>query len=489
MRLPLRARFALLVAMLVLLVASLVGLVGYLTLRHSLLARAANTARTETARLVGLIGTSSDAQGDSLDITDQSLTGQLSTPGLRVEVDRPSGAIVQSTGARHHQRVVLLSPLLGRQCLVAGAAEARIPSPPQEVACARVGFRRAPLGSVAVAVPLNDALSSLDTLRRSLLLAVLGGGLLAALLSLAVARRALRPIKKIAATAETIRSGNLSRRVDYKAGDELGKLAAVLDACFDELEEAIERQRRFGADASHELKTPLAAIRANVELLGGWAGLDPSARATSLASLDQASRRASQLVADLLQLAKLDREPVRTRTPVALDEVVLEAVREASPLRSEVAIRVLRLDEVAVDGDPLGLGQLLLNLLDNALTASPAGEEVRIALARENQHATVSVTDSGPGIPPGELGRIFDRFYSKKTGTQPRQSAGLGLAIARAIADEHDGKLTARNEPAGGATFQLALPLPHAGDATTPEVRAITAAHAPATNGTPGRQA
>lgn len=472
MRLPLRARFALLAAGLVLLVASLVGVVGYLTLRHSLLARAAGTARTEAARLVGVIGTSTDAQGDSLDITDRSLTGQLSTPGLRVEIDRPGGAVVQTTAGRPHQRVVSLSALLRKRCLATGSAQARTASPPQALACARVGSRLAPLGSVAVAVPLQDSLSSLATLARSLVLGVLGGSLLAALLSLAVARRALRPIKRIAATAETIRSGDLAQRIHYQRHDELGELAAVLDACFDELEEAIGRQRRFGADASHELKTPVAAIRANVELLRGWGAVEPSARDAALASLDQASRRASHLVADLLQLAKLDREPSRIRTRVRLDEVVLQAVREATPLRFDVAIRVVRLDEATIDGDPLGLAQLLLNVLDNALTVSSTGSEVRIALESDDARAVVTVTDSGPGVAPTELARIFDRFYSKRIGTELRPSAGLGLAIARAIADDHNGELTARNEPTGGATFQLTLRLASA--PTTATMPALT---------------
>lgn len=129
------------------------------------------------------------------------------------------------------------------------------------------------------------------------------------------------------------------------------------------------------------------------------------------------------------------------------------------PLRFDVTIRVTRLDEAAIDGDPLGLEQLLLNLLDNALAASPAGTEVQIALATGDEHATITVTDSGPGIPPSDLRRIFDRFYSKKLSTELGASAGLGLAIASALANDHGGELVARNEPAGGATFALTLPL------------------------------
>jgi signal transduction histidine kinase len=456
----LRTRFALLAASLVLLVASVVGLVGYLTLRHSLLTHAARTAQTEAARLVGLIGSNSDAQGDSLDITDSALTSQLTTPGLRVEIDRATGRLIQSTRTHSRARTrVALSPSFRRRCLAHGSALERQANPAAQVACRRVGPAGAPLGTVAVAAPLQDSLDSLSALGNSVLLAVVGGTALAALLSLALARRALRPVRTMALTAETIRRGDLSRRVDYRGRDELGELARVLDACFDELEEGIERQRRFGADASHELKTPLSAIRANVELLRSWGGNDPAARDAALASLDQSSRRASRLVADLLELAKLDREPPLTRTLVLLDEVVLRAVREAQALRVQVAIRVSRLDEATVRGDPVALEQLLLNLLDNALAASPAEGEVEVSLSAEAGGATVTVSDGGPGIPPDALDRVFERFYSKRAGTGARASAGLGLAIAREIAGGHGGDLLARNRPTGGAVFELTVPL------------------------------
>jgi signal transduction histidine kinase len=468
MRLPLRSRFALLAATLVLLVSSLVGLAGYLTLRHSLLSRASATAHTEATRLVGLVDASNSGQGNTVDISDPSLTRQLSTPGLAVEIDRPTGAIIQATPSAISRQMVALPGLTRQRCLMAGSAQVQITSPPAQLACVRVGSPGRPVATIAVAAPLQDALGSLGTLRRSLIIGVLGGTLLTALLSLVLARQALRPIKRIAATAETIRAGDLGQRIRYRRRDELGQLARVLDACFDELEQAIERQRQFGADASHELKTPLAAIRANVELLRGWGATDPTATDATLASLDQASRRASHLVADLLELAKLDRKPSRSRTRTRLDEIVLQAVREATPLRPEVPIRVARLEEAPVDGDPLALQQLLLNLLDNALAVSPVGSEVRIALDRHDQHATVAITDSGPGIAPTDLTRIFDRFYSKKIAEHSRRGAGLGLAIARAITAEHDGDLTAHNEPGGGATFKLVLPLARANASCTP---------------------
>jgi signal transduction histidine kinase len=462
MRLSLRARFALLAALLVLTVASLVALGGYLALRHSLLGQVERQARTQARQLVGLVDIPSaqagQEQGNRVDITDPALTHELSAPGLIVEINRADGALIQASAGRVSRAPELPAELLAR-CLSAGQARAHLAKPALALACARVGSSTATAGTVSVGAPLGDALSSLRTLARALALGVLGGAALAAVLALLVARRAVRPIRQIAEAAETIRSGDLGRRIGYRGHDELGALARVLDACFAELDEALARQRRFVADASHELRTPLAAIRANVEVLRRWAATEPPARDTALASLDQASRRAARLVGDLLYLAKVEREPPRARTPVRLDEIVLSVISEATPLDPDVAIRVTRLDEATVSGDALGLQQLLLNLLDNALRASPPSAEVAVALAAAPDHVAVTVSDDGPGIEPDQLERIFDRFYSRPGRPATQAGTGLGLAIARAIARDHGGQLTAHNREQRGARFELTLPL------------------------------
>jgi two-component system OmpR family sensor kinase len=315
---------------------------------------------------------------------------------------------------------------------------------------------------IVVGAPLRDARELLATLRTALVVGVLVGVVLAGALAAALARRALRPARSIAAAAESIRAGNLGRRIGYRGPrDELGTLAEVLDACFAELEDAVERQRRFVADASHELKTPIAAIRAHAELLHGWAGLDPDAREAALGSLEQVARRATRLLADLVYLARLDREPPARRVPVRLDQLALDVVREAQPLRPEVAIRIERLDEAEVDGDELRLQQLLLNLLDNALRVSASGSAVSVAVERSDGRANVRVSDTGPGVPPDLAERIFDRFYSR---VPPEGRAtggvGLGLAIARKIAEDHGGSLSASVALGGGSVFTAALPLP-----------------------------
>jgi two-component system OmpR family sensor kinase len=461
-RLTLRARFVALAALLVLVVGTGVGAAGYLTLRHALLAQAERQAREQARQLGGLIDVpraGPEQQGNRVDIGDPALTHEFTRPGLIVRIERGDGRLLQGTPSTPSVR---LPDALRSRCAATGAATGRLAQPAVALACRRVSGPRSPLSLIVVGAPLRDARGLLAALRTALLVGVLAGVVLAGALAAALARGALRPARTIAATAASIRAGDLGRRIDYRGPrDELGTLADVLDACFAELEDAVERQRRFVADASHELKTPIAAIRAHAELLHGWAGLDPEAREAALSSLEQVARRASRLLADLLYLARLDREPPARHVPVRLDQVALDVVREAQPLRPDVAIRIEQLDEVEVHGDELRLQQLLLNLLDNALRISPPGSAVRVAVGYSDSHARVRVRDHGPGLPPDVAERIFDPFYSRSA-PEARASGGLGLglAIARKIAGDHGGSLTASPAEEGGAVFTAALPLP-----------------------------
>jgi signal transduction histidine kinase len=459
-RLTLRARFVFLAALLVLLVGAAVGAAGYLTLRHSLIARAERQARDQARQLASLVDTPDrqGEQGNLVDINDPSLTHEFARAGMLITIQRTDGRPIQASS--EGPAPSLTATVRGR-CLRSGTAQDRLSHPAVAIACYRIGGSRSPLGLSVVAAPLHDAAQSLARLRDTLLLGILAGVVLAALLAWGLAHRALRPARSIAETAESIKGGDLTRRIDHRGPhDELGALAGVLDACFAELEEAMERQRRFVADASHELKTPIAAIRAHVELLRGWAALDPKARETSLTSLDQATRAAARLVSDLLYLAKLDRERPAVRAHVRVDQLLVDVVREAQLLRLDVPIRFDRLDEVEMEGDELRLHQLLLNLFDNALRVSPGSRTVAVTLTRTETAAIVTVTDQGPGIPPGDLERIFDRFYSDAASIEQRRGAtGLGLAIARKIAEDHGGRLSARNEAGGGAVLTLELPL------------------------------
>ena len=455
--LGLRARFALLAGALVVVVASLMGAGGYLALRAALLAREAREALDQAEQLAALVDVpgrhATSGQANQVDLTDGSLTDGFTRGGLRAAITRGDGRLVQaSPGA--------ISPPAGmrERCLRAGTAAVRLDSPPTALACARVGPAARPLGAVTVAASLEEANRALARLARALALGLAAGAVVAASLARLMAQRALRPARQIAQTAESIRSGDLGRRIRYGGPrDELGKLADVLDASFAELEQAAERQRRFVADASHELRTPVAAIRAHVELLRRWASGDAAAREQALASLEQASRTVGRLVDDLLYLAQLDRLPPPPRAPTRLDQVVVDAVRETQPLRPEVAIRITKLDEAPLLGDEQRLRQLLVNLLANGLRITPDGGEVTVRLVAGRGSAEVTIGDDGPGIEPGQLELIFERFHT----ADARQAggAGLGLAIAREIATRHGGDVSASNRPAGGAVFRVTLPL------------------------------
>ena len=194
----------------------------------------------------------------------------------------------------------------------------------------------------------------------------------------------------------------------------------------------------------------------HVALLRHWAGTTPAARESALAAVAQATRAASRLGADLLHLAELDRAPPRPHIPLQLDQVVVDAVREAERLRPEVPIRIDRLDEARLAGDELGLRQLVVNLLAIAQRYSSAGAEVTVALSAGDRRAVVTVNDRGPGIPADQLGRVFERFYS----TSSCRGTGLGpVAIAREIARRHSGDIRASNHLDGGAAFTVELPL------------------------------
>ena len=457
----LRSRFALLAALLVFVIGTLVAAGGYLTLRSSLLSQAQRQARDQARQLVSLVDVpatgSGEQQGNRVSLTDPALSHEFLRRGLAVRIERPNGRVVQAS--RDARRLPAVGGNIRAQCLGLGEASTRLSTPPLTISCRRVGSAARPLALVDVGSSLDSAWHLLAVLRNALMLGVLAGGLVAGALALGLGHRALRPARQIAATAESIRGGDLARRIDDRGPrDELGRLADTLDACFAELEQAVARQRRFVADASHELKTPLAAMRAHIELLRDWASVDPEAREAALRSLDQAARTAARLVSDLLYLARLDREPPNRDASVALDTVLLDVVREARPLRQDVTIRVDRLDEARVHGDELRLHQLLLNLLDNALRISPSGAEVSVGLEALGNSATIMISDQGPGIPPGELERVFDRFHSVEGSGLSRGGAGLGLAIARQIARDHGGLLSAENQPGAGALMRLTLP-------------------------------
>ena len=326
---------------------------------------------------------------------------------------------------------------------------------------------------ILVARPLSSLNQSLQSLQTSFLVVGAAGVLVSLVAGWLLARAALRPIDRLAAAAHAIGAArDFSRRVPESASrpDEVGRLAAEfnrmlgqLQAAYNQLEAALSAQRRFVADASHELRTPLAVLRGNLDLLGSSLATATTqgsdGRGFLLADMQSETERMGRLVGDLLLLAQADAGQHLTLEPVELAPLVRDAFRAARFFREDVELRLEDVPEDAwVAGDADRLKQVLLILLDNALKYTPDGGQVWLSGRRDATQVTLSVADTGPGVPPEDRERIFDRFYRADL-ARGRGGAGLGLAIARWIVDEHHGTLRVEsNNPGPGSVFSVCLP-------------------------------
>ncbi len=331
----------------------------------------------------------------------------------------------------------------------------------------RVGRAHDSDAIVVVATSLSEVDSTLG--RLVLIELLVTAVVLAALaaLGLWVVRLGLRPLGAIGATATAIAGGDLTRRVERAEGrTEVGRLGLALNAMLAQIEsafkerEASERKlRRFVADASHELRTPLTAVRAYAELFERGAAQRPADLARAMSGIARESERMSVLVDDLLLLARLDEGRPLERKPVALHQVVAEAVDTAHAVDPERPIE-LDVAPVTVTGDRDRLRQIVDNLLANVRAHTPPRAPVHVSLARRNGSAEIAVADSGPGMTDEQIAHVFERFY-RADASRARASGGvgLGLAIVAAVAKAHGGSVSASAEAGHGATFRIELPL------------------------------
>jgi len=276
-----------------------------------------------------------------------------------------------------------------------------------------------------------------------------------------LAGRALGPIDRIARAAERIGADDLSRRLNLcLPDDELGRLARAFDAMIARLEDAFERQKRFTADASHELRTPLGVIRAQSELALSQPR-SPEYYTRTLGSIHDEAGRLTRLAEHLLVLARADAGETLDRQEVDYQDLVAEVGASVAPRARAAQIHFsVQLDECApIRGDETWLKQLLLNLLDNAIRHTSAGGRVTLSLCAAPDGAVVQITDTGAGIAPEHLPRIFERFYrADEARSRTTGGAGLGLAICRWIASAHGGTLSIESEPGVGTSVRVWLP-------------------------------
>ncbi len=285
--------------------------------------------------------------------------------------------------------------------------------------------------------------------------------LLAPLMALAVwwlAAATLRPLRRVAAEVRSRDAASLEPLSTRGLPDEVAPLVGSLNALLGRLGQSMDAQRAFVADAAHELRSPLTALKLQLQLLQRAA--DDAARGAATAALTEGVERATRLVEQLLTLARTEPGAAPgAHEPVDLAELAHQAVADAVPFAhargSRLALDVQPADDAAVPmhGDRAQLAMLARNLVDNALRYSPPGAQVEVQVAAEGQGAVLVVDDDGPGIPAAERGRVFDRFYRGSARDEP--GTGLGLAIVRQVAQRHGANVGLSDSGRGGLRVEV----------------------------------
>ena len=325
-----------------------------------------------------------------------------------------------------------------------------------------------------VAQPLGTTES---TLHHLLLVegAASAGAIVVALISgLWLVRLGLRPLLAMERTAESIAAGNLTERVPGENGKtEVGRLARTLNVMLSRIEAAFSarltserrlrasesRLRRFVADASHELRTPIAAVSAYAELFGRGASENKDDLQRLMTGIRNETSRMEHLVADLLLLARLDEGRAMEQRSVDLVALCAEAVRTAATVGPGWPVTFAASEPVEIMGDGTSLRQVIDNLLGNVRAHTPPGTAARVSVAKEDGGAVIRVADNGPGMAPDEAALIFERFYrSDPSRSRLHGGAGLGLSIVSAIVANHGGAVTAEGKVGEGMTFTVHLP-------------------------------
>jgi heavy metal sensor kinase len=320
---------------------------------------------------------------------------------------------------------------------------------------------------VSAALPVYVEAETLADAREAMLVAIPVTLLLASLFGWFLAKRSLEPMVTMRERAAGIGATNLSDRLPIKnPADEVGQLASVINDLLGRLEHAFERQRQFMADASHELRTPVAVVQHEASLALSRPHRDPEEYEDSLSIVRDAGRRMRLIVDDLFLLASADagEVPMR-REPLYLADVVSDCARVVRALAQsrDIAVVLDLPEEAPFTGDEALLHRLVLNLIDNAIKYSPAGSEVTLRLGVAGNRYRLEVADSGPGIAAEVQPHIFERFVradvARTHADTQTSGAGLGLSIARWVAGAHCGELYLERSSPAGSVFVLSLPI------------------------------
>ena len=458
MRMPLKARLTLLYVTLFTVIVAAWSMFVVVVVRADLYAgidRALDSRASQIA--LSLRGS---LNGQFQDITDSTLVGVAPAEAM-AQLLSTTGTVLESSGDTMSVNPVLSAAVVARVVRAGKAEILTVDSPDGEPFRILVARRTGADQLIVVGTSTENADASV---RRLSLVMLLTGPL--ALLAAAIggwltARRALRPIAEMTSTAAMVGIDALGERVPVPdTGDELAALAVTLNRMLERLDVGVRAKRRLVADASHELQTPLAVMRTELDVSLASGTLEPAAVEVLESAREEADRMA-RVVRNLLTLAHFDEGTLRL-LPARIDlhELAAEAVSSLATLARERGVEVrLEGGQAEVIGDAEYLRVVLINLLENAIKYSGAGSVATVATSADADGVLLTVTDTGPGIAPDALPHIFDRFYRADTSrANERGGSGLGLAIACEIVEAHGGKLRAQSELGRGSTFTVRLP-------------------------------
>jgi heavy metal sensor kinase len=439
----------------------LFALVFYLVLQDDLLDEVDGHLRGRAAQVIQTLTADGDLSNDN-SLPPPSALVEFTTPGIYVALLAPDGQ-VRAASANVPGGHLPTAPDLIDAAQHGSSATGTVTTGADE----QLRLLITPVHLDGSPGPLLVVAESLEPLQRTLaqarLLLLICGTLalgLAASGAALLTGQALGPIARLTRAAASIAAtGHYDQRVPLpRRGDEIGQLTTTINELIATVERTIGQQRQFLADTSHELRSPLTVVLANLNLLRR--DLDPRERELSVQEATAETQRMRRLVNDLLLLAQADAAQVIAQAPVRLDELVEEVVATARRQTADHQVHTHVEGPVIVTGDWERLTQLLRNLLENALYHTPPGTRIDVRLHRSDNMAQLSVADIGPGIAMEHLPHIWDRFYRvDKARSRTLGGTGLGLAIVKYIAEAHGGNASVVSELAGGATFTVLLPL------------------------------
>ncbi|QKW08359.1 HAMP domain-containing histidine kinase [Streptomyces sp. NA04227] len=467
---PRSLRGRLLLTLLTVVCLVLVGVAAfvYATMRAYLVERADTTVRAVHARMVEQIRTGRPP-GEGM----AAGARMLGTTTYYIEIHEPSGRVRPlAPGLRDPE---ISPPRIPSSPRLTQGSPVTVTSADGEGPDYRMLVRRLPgdRGRLVVAVPLTEVDSALRRLRVVESAAVGAGLLVTVAAGFVIVRRGLRPLEAMARDADAIALGHGPARITGSGDSEVGRLGTALNTMLQKQGEAFTQQqhmqdrlRRFVADASHELRTPISAVLGYADLYRQGALPDEARRTQVMGRITDEALRMQRMVDDLLLLARLDAEAEPRRAPVDISAVARAAVEASRVVAPDRPLELLTEGPATMIGDADQLRRLLDNLLANVRAHTPAGTPARVRTVRTGGTVLVEVADQGDGIPPQVLPFVFDRFHRGASAAGGKGS-GLGLAIVAAVAAAHRGRPLVRSGPGLGTTVTVELPAAVGPEATS----------------------